>query len=354
MANKVDSNIGSLPKTSYLAGDSLMVAEQQGEAVAVPGDVFINFARESVQEFTDEAAAAAELAHSAIATVESARKDAQAAAKEAAAAISTVETARKDAEAAADKAEGFAADAQELIVGAEAAKEIVIANANAAAASERNAAASEAAAASSAATAAAVSGTATTAKESAEAAAKNAKSSAEQAASSASDAAAAHSGAAVSASGASTSAYNAAASETAASSSAAAAKKSAERIENMEVEARTLIPGAAATVEKVSTTDALTLKFGLPSGRDGENGVSATHRWEGTTLIVSSASGTTAADLKGPPGENGIIAPVNGFFTLSVDADGNLWANSADEGSPLEFEYDTETGDFYIIQEVEE
>lgn len=55
MAKKVDSNIGSLPKATYLADDSLLVAEQQGEALAVPGELFIQFARESVTGYVGSA-----------------------------------------------------------------------------------------------------------------------------------------------------------------------------------------------------------------------------------------------------------------------------------------------------------
>lgn len=43
-------------------------------------------------------------------------------------------------------------------------------------------------------------------------------------------------------------------------------------------------------------------------GRDGTNGISATHRWSGTTLSITSASGTSSADLKGSiglPGTDG-------------------------------------------------
>ena len=40
-------------------------------------------------------------------------------------------------------------------------------------------------------------------------------------------------------------------------------------------------------------------------GADGKDGVSATHRWDGTKLVVTSASGTTSADLKGEPGQDG-------------------------------------------------
>ena len=34
-------------------------------------------------------------------------------------------------------------------------------------------------------------------------------------------------------------------------------------------------------------------------GADGENGISVTHSWNGTVLTVTSASGTSSADLKG-------------------------------------------------------
>ena len=55
---------------------------------------------------------------------------------------------------------------------------------------------------------------------------------------------------------------------------------------------------------------------------------------------------------KGDKGESGITTPVNGFFTLSVDADGNLWAYSAEDGTTPDFEYDSATGNLYIVQEV--
>lgn len=38
---------------------------------------------------------------------------------------------------------------------------------------------------------------------------------------------------------------------------------------------------------------------------DGEDGVSATHSWNGTVLTITSASGTSSADLKGPKGDTG-------------------------------------------------
>lgn len=54
---------------------------------------------------------------------------------------------------------------------------------------------------------------------------------------------------------------------------------------------------------------------------------------------------------KGDKGESGITAPLSGFFTLAVDADGNLYSYSNDSITP-NFEYDATTGNLYILQEV--
>ena len=40
-------------------------------------------------------------------------------------------------------------------------------------------------------------------------------------------------------------------------------------------------------------------------GNPGADGVSATHAWNGTVLTITSASGTSSADLKGDPGKDG-------------------------------------------------
>lgn len=45
------------------------------------------------------------------------------------------------------------------------------------------------------------------------------------------------------------------------------------------------------------------------NGVDGKDGISATHSWDGTTLIVTSASGTSSANLKGEKGEKGDAGP---------------------------------------------
>lgn len=65
---KTDSNIGSLKRASYLAADSLLIAEQQGEALAVEGALIRDFARQAVEpqavraENSEKNAAAAESA----------------------------------------------------------------------------------------------------------------------------------------------------------------------------------------------------------------------------------------------------------------------------------------------------
>ena len=44
-------------------------------------------------------------------------------------------------------------------------------------------------------------------------------------------------------------------------------------------------------------------------GTPGSNGISCTHSWSGSTLTVTSASGTSSADLKGDKGDKGDPGP---------------------------------------------
>lgn len=50
---------------------------------------------------------------------------------------------------------------------------------------------------------------------------------------------------------------------------------------------------------------------------------------------------------KGERGDSGVTAPLSGFFSLTVDADGNLWAHAADGASAPPFSYDPDTGELY-------
>ena len=54
---------------------------------------------------------------------------------------------------------------------------------------------------------------------------------------------------------------------------------------------------------------------------------------------------------KGDTGESGVTTPINGFINLSVDEDGNLWAYYSDTDTPPNFEYDSETGNVYYVND---
>ena len=54
-----DKNIGSLPAASTVDDDSLLVAEQQGQAVKVTGAQFKGFAQQAVQQYVEQAQEAA-------------------------------------------------------------------------------------------------------------------------------------------------------------------------------------------------------------------------------------------------------------------------------------------------------
>lgn len=70
------------------------------------------------------------------------------------------------------------------------------------------------------------------------------------------------------------------------------------------------------------------------------------------TLSLMSAGEPIGMPITLPSGgDGGVTAPVNGFFTLSVDEEGNLWAHSAEGGPTPEFEYDSETGNLYFVTE---
>lgn len=55
------------------------------------------------------------------------------------------------------------------------------------------------------------------------------------------------------------------------------------------------------------------------AGANGKNGVSVTHSWSGTTLFVTSASGTTSANLKGAKGDKGDKGDTGAAGTNGID-----------------------------------
>lgn len=103
--------------------------------------------------------------------------------------------------------------------------------------------------------------------------------------------------------------------KTNANAAAAAANAAAESLSDLSATANTLTPGSNATATYNNSTKVFT--FGIPQGARGESGIQTN---------------------------------ISGFFTLSVDSDGGLWANyEGDELSADNFDYDPETGDLYFV-----
>lgn len=105
-----------------------------------------------------------------------------------------------------------------------------------------------------------------------------------------------------------------------ANAAAARASAAAAKLEDISAIATTLSPGASATASYDSDTGLMI--FGIPRG------------------------------AKGDPGENGISVSAIGMFSMSVDANGDLWCYSDDTSDIGDaFEYDPETGELNYIFE---
>lgn len=70
------------------------------------------------------------------------------------------------------------------------------------------------------------------------------------------------------------------------------------------------------------------------TGAAGRDGISATHSWSGTTLTVTSASGTSSADLKGDRGEKG--DPGIHFGSEAPSGSQDVWIDPSGEPSSTE------------------
>ena len=102
-----DKNIGSLPAASTVDDDSLLVAEQQGQAVKVTGAQFKGFAQQAVRQYVEQAQEAA--------------SDALEASERALEAVAGIGTAVEDTKANKEAAEAAQAAAEQAQAGAEAA-----------------------------------------------------------------------------------------------------------------------------------------------------------------------------------------------------------------------------------------
>ena len=84
----------------------------------------------------------------------------------------------------------------------------------------------------------------------------------------------------------------------------------------------------------LSTAISTALAQAKASGEfDGKDGVSATHKWNGTVLTVTSASGTSSADLKGNKGDSGVymgsVEPTDPNVVVWVNPDGEAEISEA-------------------------
>lgn len=108
-----DKTVGELPQVSELYDDSLLVAEQQGGAVSVPGSVLKKYAKQGVDELVAQARAAAAAAEKAAQDAEDAASKIQDVSDDVAAAVAAAQAA-EDARAAAVAAQQSAEQAAAL------------------------------------------------------------------------------------------------------------------------------------------------------------------------------------------------------------------------------------------------
>lgn len=90
-----------------------------------------------------------------------------------------------------------------------------------------------------------------------------------------------------------------------------------------------------------------------PAGATGATGAKGATGATGPQGVKGEQGQRGPQGIQGPKGEqgergdSGVTAPLSGFFSLSVDAEGNLWAHAADGASAPPFSYDADTGELY-------
>lgn len=84
-----------------------------------------------------------------------------------------------------------------------------------------------------------------------------------------------------------------------------------------------------------------------PQGTKGADGTSCTHSWNGTKLTVTSASGTSSADLKGPQGIQGPTGPQGAAGTSAVWFSGTVVTGTSTTAAPFTVP-GSKAGDMYL------
>lgn len=80
------------------------------------------------------------------------------------------------------------------------------------------------------------------------------------------------------------------------------------------------------------------------AGKNGSNGVSCTHSWNGTTLTVTSASGTSSANLKGAAGANGVTPTIKAAAGSNIGSVGTPSVTASTSGTTTTFTFNNLKG----------
>lgn len=106
-------------------------------------------------------------------------------------------------------------------------------------------------------------------------------------------------------------------------------------------------PGTSVIVNITGTREKPILEFTIPRGNEGPIGATGP---KGDTGPQGPQGKQGIQGIQGPPGpkgESGIISPVNSFFTMYVDSNGNLYVRIAEGGEKPPFRYDSDSGNLY-------
>lgn len=139
------------------------------------------------------------------------------------------------------------------------------------------------------------------------------------------------------------------------------AEEAASRSEMNSVEAGRFVDEALELLESGSMVGPQGIQG--PQGERGEKGEQGLQGEKGATGAVGPKGDKGDTGVRGPKGDagekgekgdrgdSGIVVPASGFFTLSGDAEGNLWVHYADGGDAPEFETDDGGNIYYITPE---
>lgn len=112
----------------------------------------------------------------------------------------------------------------------------------------------------------------------------------------------------------------------------------------------TLPAGSPAKAEITGTKKNPVLSLDIPQGIQGVQGIQGPQGIQGEQgpqgeRGPQGIQGPTGP--QGPKGESGVTSPLNAFFTMYVDSNGNLYARTPDGAEKPPLRYDTATGNLY-------